>query len=151
MHVVVLSLVQLFVTRGLWPIRPLCAWNFPGKNNGVGCHFLLQRLFPTQGWKLHLLYWQADSLSVQHMGSPYIHINVFVIQSVSHVQLFAPPNRLQHASLPCPSLSPRVCSTSWIDRFYLLVVIYIIHTYNQHAHIHIPFFFLFFFSILFMY
>ena len=26
----------------LWPARLLYAWNFPGKNTGVGCHFLLQ-------------------------------------------------------------------------------------------------------------
>ena len=24
-------------------------WDFPGKNARVGCHFLLQRIFPTQG------------------------------------------------------------------------------------------------------
>ena len=29
--------------------RPvLCPWNSPGKNTGVGCHFLLQEIFPTQ-------------------------------------------------------------------------------------------------------
>ena len=26
----------------LWPARFLCPWDFPGKNTGVGCHFLLQ-------------------------------------------------------------------------------------------------------------
>ena len=26
----------------------LCLWNFPGKNTGVGCHFLLQGIFLTQ-------------------------------------------------------------------------------------------------------
>ena len=26
----------------LQPTRLLCPWNFPGKNTGVGCHFLLQ-------------------------------------------------------------------------------------------------------------
>ena len=26
----------------LQPARLLCPWNFPGKNTGVGCHFLLQ-------------------------------------------------------------------------------------------------------------
>ena len=26
----------------------LCPWDFPGKNSGVGCHFLLQGIFPTQ-------------------------------------------------------------------------------------------------------
>ena len=32
-----------------------CPWNSPGKNTGVGCHFLLQRFFPTQGLNLCLL------------------------------------------------------------------------------------------------
>ena len=30
-------------------------WDFPGKNIGVGCHFLLRGIFPTQGSNLHLL------------------------------------------------------------------------------------------------
>ena len=30
-------------------IKILCPWDFPGKNTGNGCHFLLQGLFPTQG------------------------------------------------------------------------------------------------------
>ena len=30
------------------PTRLLCPWNFPGKNTGVGCHALLQGIFPTQ-------------------------------------------------------------------------------------------------------
>ena len=29
--------------------RLLCPWDFPGKNTGVGCHALLQGIFPTQG------------------------------------------------------------------------------------------------------
>ena len=32
------------------------------KNTGVGCHFLLQRIFPTRGLNLCLLHWQEDSL-----------------------------------------------------------------------------------------
>ena len=34
---------------------PACPWDFPGKNTGVGCHSLLQRMFPTQGSNLSLL------------------------------------------------------------------------------------------------
>ena len=33
----------------------ICSWNFPGKNTGVGCHFLLQGTFPTQGSNPSLL------------------------------------------------------------------------------------------------
>ena len=36
-------------SHGLWPARLLCPWNFPGKNTEGGCHFLLQRIFLTQG------------------------------------------------------------------------------------------------------
>ena len=32
---------------GLWSARLLFPWNFPGKNIRVGCHFLLQEIFPT--------------------------------------------------------------------------------------------------------
>ena len=49
------SHVWLLGPYGLWPARLLCLWNFPGKNTGVGCHFLLQRIFPTQGLNSHHL------------------------------------------------------------------------------------------------
>ena len=35
-----------------------CSWDFPGRNTGVGCHFLLQGIFLTQGLNLRLLHWQ---------------------------------------------------------------------------------------------
>ena len=57
---------------GLLPSRLLCPWNFSGKNTGMGCHFLLQGIFPTQGLNLclqGLMYWQADSLPLSHLGS----------------------------------------------------------------------------------
>ena len=38
-----LSRVQLFATRGLWPTKFLRPWDSPGKNTGVGCHFLSSR------------------------------------------------------------------------------------------------------------
>ena len=33
-----------------------CPWDSPGKNTGVGCHALLQGIFPTRGSNLHLLH-----------------------------------------------------------------------------------------------
>ena len=36
---------------GLWPARLLCPWDFPGKNTGVGCHFLLQGYLSNPGIK----------------------------------------------------------------------------------------------------
>ena len=59
--------------RGLYPSRLLCSWDFPGKNTGVGGHFLLQGIFLTQGSNprlLCLLHWQVDSLPLSHVESP---------------------------------------------------------------------------------
>ena len=50
--------------HGLSPTRLLCSWDYPGKNNGVGCHFLLEGIFLTLGSNpclLCLLHWQADT------------------------------------------------------------------------------------------
>ena len=43
-------------SHGLQPTRLLCPWGSPGKNTGVGCHFLFQGIFPTQGSNLRLLW-----------------------------------------------------------------------------------------------
>ena len=43
---------------------------FQMRNTAVRCHFLLQRIFQTQGSNLcllHLLYWQADSSPLSHL------------------------------------------------------------------------------------
>ena len=58
----------------LYSARLLCPLDFPGKTTGVDCHFLLQGIFPTKGLNLHLLWllhWQADSLPLSHLGSPF--------------------------------------------------------------------------------
>ena len=36
--------------HGLLPTRLLPPWNSPGKNTGVGCHFLLQGIFQLRDW-----------------------------------------------------------------------------------------------------
>ena len=47
-----LSRVSLFETPRTVATRFLCPWDFPGKSIGVGCRFLLQRIFPNQGIEL---------------------------------------------------------------------------------------------------
>ena len=42
--------------HGLWPTRLHCPWDFPGKNSEMGCYFLLQGIFPTQGLNLSLMF-----------------------------------------------------------------------------------------------
>ena len=67
------SVVSHFLQpHGLQPARLLCLWDSPGKNTGAGCHFLLQRIFPTQGSNLGLplRHWQQILYHQYHPGSP---------------------------------------------------------------------------------
>ena len=60
------SCPTLLQPHGLQPSRFFYAWDFAGKNTGMGCHFLLQRMFLTQGLNPHLLHWQTGSLPLRH-------------------------------------------------------------------------------------
>ena len=47
----------------------------PGETTGVGCFYLLQGIFPTQGstpYFLHLLHWQVGSLPLAPPGKPSV-------------------------------------------------------------------------------
>ena len=55
------SRVRFCETPQMAPTRLPCPWDSLGKNIGVGGHFLLQEIFPTQGSNsrlLHLLHWR---------------------------------------------------------------------------------------------
>ena len=66
----------------------------------VGCHFLLQGIFLTQGLNICLLHWQADSLPMSHQRSP---VYILLLFSCSVMSDSVWPHGLQHARLPCPS------------------------------------------------
>ena len=62
-----LSCVRLFATP--WTVactRLLHPWDFLGKNTGVGCHFLLQGIFPTQGLNPGLLHCRQKLYHLSH-------------------------------------------------------------------------------------
>ena len=60
----------LALCDSMWPTRVLCLRDFPSRNTGVVCCFLLEGVFLTQGLNSHLLNWQADFLPLSHLGSP---------------------------------------------------------------------------------
>ena len=65
-----LSHVRLLATP--WTVAyhaPPCM-DFPGKSTGVGCHFLLQGIFLTQGWNWGLLHCRQTLYRLTHQGSP---------------------------------------------------------------------------------
>ena len=56
-----------------------CSWSgssvhgdSPGKNTGVGCHALLQGIFPTQGTNPGLPHYRWIFYHLSHQGSPWI-------------------------------------------------------------------------------
>ena len=62
-----------FSSVRLQPIRLPGPWDSPGKNPGVSCHLLLQRIFPTQGSNpclLCLLKCRQILYPLSHQASP---------------------------------------------------------------------------------
>ena len=58
-----------FTTPWLYT-RLLHPWNFPGKDTGVDCHFLLPGIFPTQGPNPDLPHCRQALYHLSHQGSP---------------------------------------------------------------------------------
>ena len=64
--------------------------NFSGKDTGLGCHFLLQRIFPTQGSNLCLLcllHWQMDSLQLYLLGNPNMYYMTIYNEACSQLDI----------------------------------------------------------------
>ena len=59
--------------------------NSPGKNTGVGCHSLLQGIFPNQGSNLGLLNCRQILYHLSHQESPNIHIPKYNLLTASFV------------------------------------------------------------------
>ena len=61
--------------HGLSPGRCFCPWNLPCKNTGMGCHFLLQGTFLTQGLDSGI---EPRSLVSPALTSVYIYIYIYI-------------------------------------------------------------------------
>ena len=64
-----LSHVQLFATPWTVAYQAPQSMGFPGKSTGVGCHFLLQGIIPTQGSNLGLLHCRQMLYHLNYQGS----------------------------------------------------------------------------------
>ena len=80
--------------HGLQPARLLCPQNSLEKHIGVGCHFLLQGLFLTQGTNLGLTHCGQILYHLSHQGSPgrfipryFIIFGVMVNRIISLISL----------------------------------------------------------------
>ena len=64
-----LSRGRLFGTPWTVVYQAPLSMDFPGKNTGVGCHFLLQEIFPTQGLNPGLSHCRQTLYRLCHQGS----------------------------------------------------------------------------------
>ena len=74
----------------------------------VGCHFLLQEIFQTQGSNpclLWLLHWQADSLPLPLPGKPGENL----------VRQIAQGNKNKGLSFPVPAIKYAIKDNLWIS------------------------------------
>ena len=61
----VAKLCLTLALQRLYTARLLCPWDFSGKNTEVGCHFLLQEIFPGPGIEPGSPALQVDSLPTE--------------------------------------------------------------------------------------
>ena len=91
--------------HGLQLARLLCPWDFPGKNTGVGCHSLLQGIFPTQGSNLGLLHCRQILYSPSHQGISFMYTYIS--------SFFGFPQHLVHhralCRVPCAKQQLLIC------------------------------------------
>ena len=78
---------------------------FTGKNTGVGCRFVLQGIFPTQGSNPCLRLWQVYSLPLSHLRSPRTHI--------IYLSAFGSTFRKRRSWHPVPPLHGKQMGKQW--------------------------------------
>ena len=77
--------------------RLLCPWDSPGKNTGVGCHALLQEIFPTQGSNPRIFCLTCISRQILHHWEPGPlgqQLDSRCWKVLSHLQLKSTPESL---------------------------------------------------------
>ena len=111
MHACVLTHIQLFVIPQIVPARLLCPLDSPGKNTRVGCHALLQGIFPTQESNHGLLHCRRILQQLSYQGLKHFTLlfsGSVVSDSLRH-------HESQHARPPCPSSTPGVHPNSCLS------------------------------------
>ena len=94
----------LLPPHGPQPAWLLCLWDFPGKNTGGCCYFLLRVIFLTQESNPRLLNWQGNSLPPSHLGKPTF------MSTLSFIRCFHIQYSLKVAQ-SCPTIcDPMDCS-----------------------------------------
>ena len=100
----------------------LCPWDFAGKSTGVYCHFLLQRIFLTQGLNPGLLHCRQMLYRLSHQRSPRSkRLLISWLQSPSAVILEPPKIKSATVSTVSPSTCHEVLGPDAMILVYLML------------------------------
>ena len=112
------------------PTRLLCPWDSPGKNTGVGCHSLLQRIFPTQGSNPHVL--SLVHYHWHHLGNTHKHRHTHVTHTHIHTYM--------HTYIS-PALKPPLTHSRMLLYFDFIIIIHKSGKFSQGTQCSLPPFF----------
>ena len=111
----------------LQPSRLLRPWDFPGKNTGMGCHFLLQGIFPTQGLNPGLLHCRQTLHHLSHQEAKLMLVNDSLVYFASFI----------YSSIIASTLYSHLFFLSLSFFFFFLSIPLFIPTGNQSFYKHL--------------
>ena len=116
--------------RGLWPSWLLCPWDSPGGNSGVGCHALLQGVFPAQELNQGLPHYRQILHCLSHPGSSRI------LEWVAYPFSRGSSQPRNQSRVSCIAGG---FFTSWATReaLAILLCVCIVHRYCAHMCVHV--------------
>ena len=79
--------VQFLVTLQTVARQAPLRWGFSRQDYGIGCHALLQRIFPSQEWNQGLLHCRQILYHLSHQGSSKFYKPFFIIMYIYFILL----------------------------------------------------------------
>ena len=127
--------------HGLLPTKLLCPWDFPGKNTGVGCHFLLQEIFLTQG-QTHISCTAGKFFTSEPLGLTFCCTLFNSVTFLEFLDFFSTSNLMQAYSIMPFKHTPYFYYTfsAWTPIFNLFNYSVIFSTYSEKKSLVSPFF-----------
>ena len=109
--------------HGLQPTRLSCPWNFPAKNIGASCHFLLYRIFLTPGLNLSPAFGMQIFITAPP-GKP-IYILLYVKETTKKDIMYSTGNYIQYFVTTCKGKqSEKIYTCRYSISTYIYIYIY---------------------------
>ena len=83
--------------HGLYLTKVFCPWNSPGENTGMGCNFLLQGIFLTQGLNSGLLHCRHTLYWLSYMEDLKLNLELPIDPAILHLGMY--PQRVENRCL----------------------------------------------------